>query len=215
MNQSDNTRPGSAKALPVPLALGVVALACLLRPNAAEPDPKSAVGQSAPAPAAATSAPSVTPSRANQPLPRPPSLTLRQKLDLIVLEEWSVPSETPLVEVLKGLQAKTRKRDPDRVGVNFLAMGTGANGGPGIETFTLKIDPPLRKVRLREVLQAVAQLAKPPAGQAGPIALRFSVTDYAVVFQATDAAAPAQTRTLRANPNTFRQGLERIGPVRP
>lgn len=158
---------------------------------------------------------------------------INQKLERIVLDEWSVPSDIPLSEVLKELSTEAKKRDPEGRGLNFLVSShldkpapqvqpggidplTGApvaasgNDAPTIiEDFTVKIDPPLRKVRLSDILDAIVKVAKPPQGQNQGVSVKYSVEDYAVVFsQRTDEAEQLFTRTFKVNPNTFRQGLE-------
>jgi len=164
-----------------------------------------------------------------------------RKLDAIVLDQWFIPGDIPLSEVIKELDSETKKRDPDKRGLNFiissqvdkpgpqlLAPGgfPGANIDPltgqpiapttsetptVVEEFLVKMDPPLKNVRLADVLDAIVRVAKPPQGQNQNIGIKYSIEDYAIVFsQKTTEAEPLYTRTYKVNPNTFVQGLDGI-----
>ncbi|MDX1952138.1 MAG: hypothetical protein SFY81_08120 [Verrucomicrobiota bacterium] len=179
--------------------------------------------------------------RTNRIYTSPGRQAISTKLDRIILDEWLVPSDIPLIEVIKELSAEARKRDPDRRGINFIIssqldkpgpalFNPAAGGFPGavdpltgqplgqqpqsdqpvvIEDFTVKMDPPLRNVRLADVLDAIVRVAKPGSGQNQNIALKYSIEEYAVVFSQRQIE-PDQlySRTFRVDPNTFKQGLE-------
>ncbi len=158
-----------------------------------------------------------------------------QKLDHIILDEFGLPSEVPLSEVIKELSNEVKKRDPDKRGINFLISSqqdrpapqvvagqidplTGQPLAPTtsdspvvIEDFLVKIDPPLRNIRLEDVLRAIVVVAKPPANQSQLTSVKYSIEDYAVVFtQQGFEQEPLYSRTFKVNPNTFRQGLEGV-----
>src|SRR5204863_6924063 len=69
---------------------------------------------------------------------------------------------------------------------------------------TVRITPPLRNVRLADVLEAITKVADKP--------IRYSIEEYAVIFsQKPPEAAQLETRTFKIDPNTFMQGLESVG----
>jgi general secretion pathway protein D len=136
----------------------------------------------------------------------------------------------PLTEVVKTLDEETRKRDPEKHGLNFLVNqnidsggGGGAPAGPGaidpntglpiaaaapaekvdMSSITIKIVPALHDLRLADVLDAIVKVADPP--------IKYSVEDYAVVFSLKGReATPLYTRQIKVDPNTFMQGLESV-----
>ncbi len=151
---------------------------------------------------------------------------IHYKLDRIVLNEVFFDG-LPLSEVVKFLDEEARKRDPDKQGVNFVInsqidSSSGAQGVPTVDpvtgqftvqpqqqepvdlnTVTIKINPPLRNLRIADVLDAVSKAADKP--------LKVSIEDYAVVFsQKTPEPLQLYTRTFRVDPNTFLQGLEAV-----
>ena len=158
--------------------------------------------------------------------------TIYSKMDHIMLNEVKYDG-LELSEVVKNLAEESRKRDPEKTGINFLIL---ANGNPtarqatatdqnlglqGTEPLPLeipeqvdlsairvKLNPPLHDVRLVDVLDAVVRTAEIPAGSPS---LTYSVEDYAVVFS---LKAPEQltlyTRTFKVDPNTFYSGLEGV-----
>lgn len=167
----------------------------------------------------------------------PARMYLSRKLDKIVLDEWYVPGDVPLSEIIKELDSEAKKRDPDRRGINFIISSTMDKPAPNpfaaapqafdpltgapiaqqpeaplvMEDFTVKIDPPLRNVRLADVLDAIVKVAKPPQGANANMGIKYSIEDYAVVFsQRQPETEPVFTRTFRVNPNTFIQGLDGV-----
>ena len=133
-----------------------------------------------------------------------------------------------LSEVIKNLSDETRKRDPDKTGLNFLILpdtGSAPAGAPGaidpstglplsalpteavdVSTVRIKINPALSNVRLADVLDAIVRTAEKP--------IRYSVEDYAIVFSLKPNELPQlYTRTFKVDPNTFRQGLESVSGV--
>jgi hypothetical protein len=104
----------------------------------------------------------------------------------------------PLSEIVRNLVEESKKRDPEKKGVNFLMNPTEPNtpapvprqaidptsGLPvtapapseqvDINSVTVRINPALVNVRLVDVLDAIVKVADHP--------IRYSVTDYAVMF---------------------------------
>jgi beta-lactamase regulating signal transducer with metallopeptidase domain len=157
---------------------------------------------------------------------------LEAKLEAIVLDEVFFDA-LPLSEVLKYLSEECRKHDPEKKGINFLINPNGppTSASPAIDPSTglpvavgpertdmsgvvVKFNLPLRNVRLKDVLDAVAKVAEKP--------VQYSVEEYAVVFSPSSdpSAAPAvalpgvprsgplAVRTFKMDTNTFVAGLE-------
>jgi hypothetical protein len=123
----------------------------------------------------------------------------------------------PLSEVVKNLIDEARKRDPEKKGVNFLmdpnppataTRTTGVDPATGlpmaaapteamdINSISIKINPPLTNVRLLDVLEAVVRVADLP--------IKYSVTDYAVVFSLARNEAPTDNPWVPGNPPPIR-----------
>ncbi|HEY1173412.1 MAG TPA: hypothetical protein VGH19_18730 [Verrucomicrobiae bacterium] len=76
-----------------------------------------------------------------------------------------------------------------------------------LETMLVKINPPLKNLRMIDALDAITKVATPIAGRG----LSFMVEDYAVVFRQRVVDPPQMfTRIFKIDPNTFRQGLESV-----
>ena len=129
-----------------------------------------------------------------------------------------------LSTVLVSLSDEAQKRDPDKEGINFLinpnvvasAAQTQIDPNTGqpitlpppepidMPSVTVRIAPPLRNLRLADVLDAITKVADKP--------IRYSIEEYAVVFsQKPPEATQLETRTFKVDPNTFQQGLEAVG----
>ena len=94
----------------------------------------------------------------------------------------------PLGEVIRLLRDETKKRDPDKKGVNFILILNAEPEGPtpvpapgeppreavDPASIQVKISPPLNDVRLVDVLDAVVKVADTP--------IKYSIEDYGVVF---------------------------------
>jgi beta-lactamase regulating signal transducer with metallopeptidase domain len=118
------------------------------------------------------------------------------KLDRIRLDKgWD---GLPLSEVIKDLGNESRKRDPDKRGINFIINPntptparaidptTGvpfASGAPAepvdIGATLIKINPVLTDVSLADLLEAIVKVADRP--------IKYSIEDYAVVFSVKSA----------------------------
>jgi len=143
------------------------------------------------------------------------------KLNHIRLDQFQADG-LPLSEVVKLLDDEARKRDVDKLGVNFLLNanidpvtsapaidpGTGLPAAPAADqadlgATTIKIMPPLRGITLRDALDAVTKVADRP--------IKYSVEDYAIVFSLKAAENPTlHTRIFHVDPNTFIQGLQGV-----
>lgn len=164
----------------------------------------------------------------------PTRQALFRKLETLRIDDFPLSSDVDLVEVLKELGSEIRKRDPGGRGVNLIisqaadrpvafaqaggidpltGLPTAAPAQPDIdvEKFKIKFDPPIRDVTLRQFLDAIVMVAKPPEGAASTAGLKYSVEDYAIVFsQRVQEPEQYFSRTYRVNPNTFKQGLEGV-----
>ena len=79
---------------------------------------------------------------------------------------------------------------------SFIGMYTKADIG----TYSIRVDPPLRNVRLADALDAITKVSDRP--------IKYTVEDYAIVFTARlPENAQFFNRTFKVDPNTFWQGL--------
>jgi hypothetical protein len=155
----------------------------------------------------------------------------------------------PLSEIVKKLVELSAARDPDKVGVNFVLKNEPASapgsvqidpntGLPGamaaepvdLAGVTVNINPPLKHVRLIDVLDVITTVADSP--------INYAVTDYGVLFSSNPprhrgfqvklngagggtggggaagfvSAAPVQweVKTFKVDTNTFYAGLDRM-----
>ncbi|MCS1408932.1 MAG: Type II secretion system protein D [Verrucomicrobia subdivision 3 bacterium] len=149
---------------------------------------------------------------------------IQSKLNRIVLDQVLFDG-LPLSEVVRFLYDEALKRDPDNEGINFLVNPnidtqppfTPLNIGPStgfpapalpaedidLYSVSININPPLRNVKLKHVVEAVARVADTQ--------LKVSVEEYAVVFsKLVENPEPLYTRRYRVDPNTFIQGMEGV-----
>jgi len=157
----------------------------------------------------------------------------RIKLDTIAYDN------VPLGEVVRHLGDAAAKLDPAKVGINFLirldtqpspAVMPGAidptTGLPvapvpsesvDLNSVTVRIEPPLKQVRLSDVLDAITKVADHP--------IKYTVEDYGVVFSLDQSKisgpsfslpAPEQlyVQTFKVDTNTFVAGLEAAFGIR-
>jgi len=152
------------------------------------------------------------------------------KLDRIRFDEVHFDG-LPLSEVIKALNIEARKRDPDKIGVNFIinpqaeaspktrafpstppaiAPTTGlpadakinSNEPVDVNAVVIKINPAITDVRLADVLDAILKVADKP--------IKYSVEDYAVVFSLKgNEPPPLFTRFFKVDPNTFIGSLQK------
>ncbi len=108
---------------------------------------------------------------------------ISNKLDRILLENVAFDG-LPLGEVVRLFVDESRRRDPDKKGINFMinpnppppieSSGTPPPESVDVSAIMVKISPPLKDVRLIDVLDAVVKVAERP--------IQYSVEDYGVVF---------------------------------
>jgi Zn-dependent protease with chaperone function len=155
---------------------------------------------------------------------------MRSKLENIVLDQVSYDG-LPLGEVIKNLIEESARRDPEKRGVNFIFAqprfelvpaidpatglpGTGAAPEPvDLRSTTIRIEPPLRKIRLIDLLEIITRVADRP--------IEYTIHEYGVVFTAAPPAVtpgaqvimeqviPTEARTFKVDPINFFKGLER------
>jgi hypothetical protein len=126
----------------------------------------------------------------------------------------------PLSEVVKDLKQEAARRDPKKRGINFLINPSSREAGsPGVDPTTgaplppqpidigsaiVRINLPLKDVRLLDMLDVIKKVAEPP--------IRYSIEEYGVVF----SSAPAQpfgqmiSRTFKVDADTLAQGLANV-----
>ena len=136
---------------------------------------------------------------------------IKRKLGQIVLPEVHFDG-VPLAEVVKRLSAEAKRFDPERRGVNFVIFDppqapvppvVGGNPAPvgaplSLGDGLIHVRQPLTGLTLREALDVICKSAEVPT--------QFGVEDYAVSFFLR-VPGGVFGRTIRANPDTFRQGL--------
>ncbi len=174
--------------------------------------------------------------RTNRVYSSPGRQQINSKMEGIIIAEWGVASDLPLGEVIKELSSEIKKNDPDKRGLNFIISSQVDKPGPvmqqgvdpltgqptlqpsteppaEVENYTVKVDPPLKNIKVGEILDVIIKVAKPPANSPGTApGIKISIEDYAIIFSQQAAEQPQlYSRTFRVNPNTFRQGLEGLG----
>src|SRR5205807_7924728 len=148
---------------------------------------------------------------------------IQSKLNRILLNE-ALFDGVALPQVLTYLSEESTKRDPDKEGINFLINPNVVSSGAQVtvdpatgqqitlpppealdmSSVIVRITPPLKNVRLADLLEAITKVADKP--------IRYSIEDYAVILsQKPPDAAQLETRTFKIDPNTFEQGLESVG----
>lgn len=151
----------------------------------------------------------------------------RQRI-VALLESIRIPEvgfdRRPLEEVVRKLKDMARAHDPEGKGMNFFmnpyldfVPGPDLGGGidpeagrtnqpaaiepPRLNDVLVRIDPPLRDVRMLDVLRALTLSASVP--------ILFTVEEYAVVFaHKPPRHARLLTRVFRTNPERLSNGLE-------
>ena len=157
------------------------------------------------------------------------------KLEKIVLDEVMFDG-LPLAEVLRFLNEESRKRDPEKHGINFLINPNSppvaasqtvdpTTGLPillrspeplDINSVLIRFNLPLHNMRLKDVLDAIVKVADR--------SIEYSVEEYGVVFSQTlnpstasnsrvasgsPEQGPLEVRTFLVDTNTFLAGLKR------
>ncbi|HEY5505847.1 MAG TPA: hypothetical protein VIK28_11870, partial [Sedimentisphaerales bacterium] len=145
---------------------------------------------------------------------------IASKLDRIHLDSIVFPEGgLPLSEVLRNLSEESKKRDPEKRGINFIInsgvesapAAASVEGGGGLPPLPaepldlgaviVKLNPGLTDVRLADVLDAITKNAEKP--------IKYAIEDYAVVFSLkTDAdSQPLFVRKFKVDPNVFLSNL--------
>jgi beta-lactamase regulating signal transducer with metallopeptidase domain len=128
----------------------------------------------------------------------------------------------PLSEVVRSLADETRKRDPEKLGVNFIIRPAESTNLPwegaldrltglpkpatpatavDLSSLAITIKPPLTNLRLLDVLEAIVKVAGQP--------IKYSIETDAVVFSArtSQESPPLYIRTFKVDPNAILDGL--------
>ncbi len=124
------------------------------------------------------------------------------KLDRLQMDSVEF-NRTPLPEVIKILSAEAKRLDPAGGGINFIlnrAPSGKEDDAQDLESITVRIFPPLVRVRLADVLDAIVKTADKP--------IKYSIEDYGVVFSIKrNEPPPLYTRMIKVDPNTFKSSL--------
>ncbi|MCX6928460.1 MAG: hypothetical protein NT154_35415, partial [Verrucomicrobia bacterium] len=149
------------------------------------------------------------------------------KLDRIRLDRVSF-DRLPLREVVRLLADESRKRDPEKRGINFLltlktrsepqaaAATLGPDGQPlaaapteqvDVGAISINLNPPLTNMRLADVLDAIVKVADRP--------IKYAIEGYAIVFSPRGhETPPLYVQTFRVDPNILIEKLHvTMGPV--
>lgn len=125
--------------------------------------------------------------------------------------------DEPLPEVIHRLREELRGHDPEKREVNFLYVKPPtASRNPALPAAAAPPEPPfdwdavvvrqpipLRDLTALQALDVITKAADPP--------IRFAVDDYAiVVLPVAPGSGMLSTGVMRANPDTFQQGLQGV-----
>lgn len=105
-----------------------------------------------------------------------------EKVERIRLRELYLDN-LPLIEVVRVLQAESRKLDPAGEGINFVLAN---QDGPALSEVTVRFNLPLRDVRLVDAIEAVTRAAERR--------ISYSIESFGVVFNFTPDAHPKTSR---------------------
>jgi type II secretory pathway component GspD/PulD (secretin)/beta-lactamase regulating signal transducer with metallopeptidase domain len=127
-----------------------------------------------------------------------------RKLGQIRLESISFDA-TPLSEVVRILADAARKQDPENVGINFVVVQAAERERApreDVSSLPITIQPPLRNVRVADVLDVIAKVATRP--------IKYSIEDYCIMFSAKSAQdpKPLYLRAFKVDPNTLLHNLQ-------
>lgn len=151
---------------------------------------------------------------------------MRSRLESIVLDSVAFDG-LPLGEVVRMLMDESRKRDPEKRGVNFVfaqprfavspaidpATGLPVGGAPepiDIKSTTIRIEPPMANIRLIDVLEIIRRVADRP--------IEYTIHEYGVVFAAApspganvipETVQPTVARTFKIDPQVFFPAVHR------
>ncbi|MEO8425554.1 MAG: M56 family metallopeptidase [Verrucomicrobiota bacterium] len=152
---------------------------------------------------------------------------VQTKLEQIIFDELPRFDGVPLGDAIRNLDAEVRKRDPEKHGINFIisnsldapqpSLAIDPNTGIPVPVEPMDVNAvtirlaALRRVRLKDVLDAITKVADHP--------VKYTVEEYGVVLsrKATSLdfgqaqlapAAPLQVRTYHVDTNMFLKGME-------
>ncbi len=138
----------------------------------------------------------------------------RIKLDSLFYENL------PLSEVIKNLSDEALKRDPDKLGVNFIVssyidaatptnaptvdpatgLPVSADTAVDLSGVAVRIAPALRNLTIEDALEIITKAAEKP--------IKYSIEDYGVVISPKiREPRPLHVRVFKIDPNTFYMGL--------
>jgi beta-lactamase regulating signal transducer with metallopeptidase domain len=151
---------------------------------------------------------------------------MRTKLEQIILPQVAYDA-LPLGEVINQLIVESARRDPDKLGINFLFSGPPPSSkaidpatglpvsGPAepvdLRSITVRITPPLKQVRLIDALDAISKVADVP--------IRYAIEEYAIVFSLDpyggapvipSAQSPLNVITVHVGTNNFFANVEKV-----
>jgi hypothetical protein len=120
---------------------------------------------------------------------------LKTKLETIRLPEVRFDG-VPLLDVLKQISEQAERHDPDGTGINFMVT-------TNINKATIHLAPPLRNLRLIDVLDAITKKSSEP--------IQFAIEEYAVVFSPEPPDVERlYSRVFRLDPRKFSEDLQRF-----
>jgi hypothetical protein len=134
--------------------------------------------------------------------PSPPAIATRkaiaEKLEQI---QTDLPAGSiSLTNLVRTLAAQAKALDPAGNGINFIISAQGT----GLDTASVRLGrDPVARVSLADALNIMISLADRP--------VLYTIEDYGVVIAPrSPSAESSQTRLIKVNPDTFKQGLQAI-----
>ena len=105
-----------------------------------------------------------------------------------------------LTNLVRTLAMQAKVRDPEGRGINFIISAQGTD----LDRALVKFGPdPVARMALADALKLMVSMADLP--------VLYTIEDYGVVIAPRKPNADSnQTRLIKANPDTFKQGLEGI-----
>jgi len=143
---------------------------------------------------------------------------VRSRLETIILDKVQFDG-LPLGEVIKILVDQSASRDADKQGMNFMVnretppassatidpttgLPVAPAEAPDLRVVTIKIDPPLKHIRLIDALDAITKSADQP--------IKYSIEDYGVLFSFDWARVGNSARQVAVAPPQFRVATYRV-----
>jgi hypothetical protein len=152
------------------------------------------------------------PDPVDAPTVSPARQRIMAKLDRIILPEVEF-NGVPLREVISRLALESQRLDPDQKGVNFIvnhhlhAPRNSEEEPADLMEVNVHLTPPLKNVRLRDVLDTIVKTAESP--------IRYTIEDYAIVVTWPDPSTrsdagspPLFSRTFNVDPQLLIRELK-------